>query len=382
MDRYYEVARTCIVKYGGTWINSTGDGVLATFARPGAAVECGLDLVQAVSAELDLRLRVGIHTGECERLGDDIVGIAVHVASRVCSVAEPHQVVVSRTVRDLVFGAKFAFAAAGTHRLKGVPGTWALYVVTPATKKAPAKRTTRPRNAQPKRGATAKTRGLRVLLVDDHPLWRQTLKAVVEHDDGTKVIAEAADGAEAVAVATARRPDVIVMDMQLPTMSGVESTAAIRDALPEARVLVLSSDQAPDTVLAAVRAGASGYLLKTADAAEIRGAIVRIAGGELVFPAELASVVLAGIRGDGHVESRDPTGAADALSQRERDVLELVADGLSNQAIAKRLFLSLKTVEAHMTSIFAKLGIEPTDDTNRRVRAVVAYLGGQRGSVE
>jgi serine/threonine-protein kinase/serine/threonine-protein kinase PknK len=131
-----------------------------------------------------------------------------------------------------------------------------------------------------------------VMLVDDHPLWRETLKRVVEHENIGSVVAEASDGSEAVEMARRLRPDLIVMDMALPTMGGAEATLRIRSALPDVKVLVLSSFEARSSVIDAVRAGASGYLLKSAGSHEVAAAIRRISEGELVFPRRLASVVL------------------------------------------------------------------------------------------
>jgi DNA-binding NarL/FixJ family response regulator len=269
-------------------------------------------------------------------------------------------------VRDLVAGDGLQYVAAGVHSLKGVPGRWSLYEV--ATSAPPKQRPTK--KTMPRRAAEPKARkAISVVVVDDHPLWRQTLRSVVESDGAAKVVAEASDGSEATAVIADARPDVVLMDMDMPSMHGVDATAAVVAAVPSTKVLVLSASDDPDVVLAAVRAGASGYLLKTADGAEIRTALRRVAAGELAFPSQLSEVVLQGLR-------QPPPGAPgdSGLTARELEVLDLMAEGLSNQAIGKRLFLSGKTVEAHVSTIFTKLGIEPTDDVNRRVRAVVAHL--------
>jgi DNA-binding NarL/FixJ family response regulator len=130
------------------------------------------------------------------------------------------------------------------------------------------------------------------VLVDDHPLWRETLRKVIERNAIGAVVAEASDGDEAIKVVLATRPDLVVMDMALPTVGGVEATARIRAELPETRVLVLSSFEDRSSVLDAVRAGAAGYLLKTAGAKEVADAVRRVADGELVFPPKLANVVL------------------------------------------------------------------------------------------
>ena len=354
-----------------------------------------------------------------------------------------------------------------------------------------------------------------VVLVDDHPLWRETLKKVIERAGIGRVVAEASDGDEAVQTVLSHRPDVVVMDMGMPTLGGVEATRRIRVQLPDVKVLVLSSFEDKRSVLEAVRAGVSGYLLKTSGAKDVADAVARVAEGELVFPPKLANVVLGEFRrfsggepisvgrrvalagdsvvhreGLAHVLAQggfdvlgpaadaaklgalieadrpdvaildfhasvdegmrtaakvreehpsvpllvlahdveaspaltalldsstgfgyllrtrvadstelgdaihrvseggsvidpavfdklvEPSGPAKLkdLTQREREVLALMAEGRSNQAISDRLFVSLKTLEKHVRAIFEKLNLEDTGDDHRRVLAVIAYL--------
>jgi DNA-binding NarL/FixJ family response regulator len=224
-----------------------------------------------------------------------------------------------------------------------------------------------------------------IMLVDDHPLWRETLKKVIQSRSIGRVVAEASDGADAVEVAVSAEPDVVVMDMALPTMGGAEATRRIRALLPDVKVLVLSSFEARPSVLDALRAGASGYLLKTAGANEVADAIERVAQGELVFPGRLAGVVLEEFRklpdsvvdpavAEGVVERSSNSPGLKDLTDREREVIALMAEGRSNQAICERLYLSGKTLEKHIRSIFTKLGLQETADAHRRVQAVIAYL--------
>lgn len=351
----------------------------------------------------------------------------------------------------------------------------------------------------------------RVLLADDHPLWRQTIRKLLESHQAATVVAEAADGAEAIRQAQDVQPDVVLMDIDMPGVDGVTAIRELQAVAPAARTLVLSGSDRRSQVAGAVRAGAAGYVLKTADSEEIVDAVRRIAGGELVFPAALSQVVLAELRGDGrplprsavvgddvvlrreglarvladlgiddvrsgpvhevasaaadvavvagdaarHVAAvqdlraarpdapvvvliddldaaaverllevgtsalgclrldaieevealrdaicrvaagevvvdaalagdlvgRGRAGAPVAgLTPAEAEVLALMAEGRSNAAIADRVFVSVKTVESRVASIFSKLGLEPGPDDHRRVLAVLAHLSGRAPS--
>ena len=131
LERHHRIVREAIVGFGGREVKSIGDGFMATFDGPARAIRCALAIVEA-SADAGLRVRAGVHTGECEVMGNDIGGIAVHIAARVSALAEPSEVLVSRTVKDLVAGSGVDFADRGTHTLKGVPDTWQLYAAGPA----------------------------------------------------------------------------------------------------------------------------------------------------------------------------------------------------------------------------------------------------------
>lgn len=342
----------------------------------------------------------------------------------------------------------------------------------------------------------------RVMIVDDHPIWRDTLKNLLEQEGAARVVAQAGDGDEAVAQAVESNPEVAIMDINLPTIDGIEATRRMLAQMPDMKVLVLASSDERSQVIQAVRAGASGYLVKTAAPDEVVEAVLRLNAGELVFPPALADIVLAELRQGGDHSARgvviaipsilerkglrdiieeagmkvvaesgsldDTAGWADAdvaivddelldgaaaevpadlhlvvltkdaesrnvlgvlsqagrgvgyvmkdklsdpeelvraivrvsrgdsvvdaqvvnrlvelpenvssldvLTDREREVLALMAEGHSNPAIAEKMFLGIKTVEAHVRSIFMKLGLEQDGDVHRRVLAVIAYL--------
>ncbi|MEJ2862761.1 response regulator transcription factor [Actinomycetospora flava] len=190
---------------------------------------------------------------------------------------------------------------------------------------------------------------VRVMVVDDHPIWREGVARDLE-ERGVEVVATAPDGAAAVRIARAVRPDVVLMDLQLPELSGAEATAQVREALPDTQVLVLSASAEQGDVLGAVRAGATGYLTKSAGMEELVDAIGRTAEGQAVFSPGLAGLVL------GEYRRRETEAPGEPqLTPRETEVLRLVAKGLTARAIAARLTLSHRTVENHVQNSLRKL---------------------------
>ncbi len=194
---------------------------------------------------------------------------------------------------------------------------------------------------------------IRVMVVDDHPMWRDAVARDLA-EAGYDVVATAADGAQALRVAGAARPDVVVLDLQLPDMSGVEVTRGLRAAHPAAHVLVLSASGEQQDVLDAVKAGAVGYLLKSAARAEFLDAVRRTAGGDAVFTPGLAALVLGEFRRLAAAPASDEAAALQ-LTERETEILRMVATGLSYKQIATRLVLSHRTVQNHVQNTLGKL---------------------------
>ncbi|HEX8448343.1 MAG TPA: response regulator transcription factor [Allosphingosinicella sp.] len=199
------------------------------------------------------------------------------------------------------------------------------------------------------------------MTVDDHPALRDGIATIIEHETDMELIAEASNGAEAIATFEATRPDITLMDLQMPVMGGLEAMALIRAVAPAARFIVLTTYDGDVQAVQALKAGASSYLLKSGLRRELLDAIRTVHAGRRYLPAAIAQEIAL-------------HSAQDSLTQRELGVLRLVAEGKSNKVIAWELSISDDTVKAHLRSIFAKL------DVNDRTHAVTAAL--RRGAIQ
>jgi DNA-binding NarL/FixJ family response regulator len=195
---------------------------------------------------------------------------------------------------------------------------------------------------------------IRVLLADDHAVVRKGIREFLEEDGGVAVVAEAADGAEAVRLAGELRPAVAVLDVQMPGVSGIEATRQIKATCPDVRVLILTAYDEDPYVFALLRAGADGYILKNADPDDLVRAVKTVATGGKVLAPDIAAKVIA------QATSGKPAAAAEQvepLTERELEVLRLAAQGLTNKAIAAELGLSDRTVQGHLANIYGKLAV-------------------------
>ena len=205
---------------------------------------------------------------------------------------------------------------------------------------------------------TAATNGgtdvIRVMIADDHALFRQGLKIVLDNESDLTVVAEAGDGEEAVDKAVSETPDIILMDVRMPKLSGIDAAARLKQELPTSKIVMLTVSDDEQDLFEAIKAGASGYLLKEIDPSEIAGAIRQIQGGQSLLSPSMASKLLnefATMTKKPDDRSYEPP----KLTDREMEVLRYVAQGLSNKEIAKALFISENTVKNHIRNILEKL---------------------------
>jgi DNA-binding NarL/FixJ family response regulator len=212
------------------------------------------------------------------------------------------------------------------------------------------------------------TQEIRVLIADDHPVFRDGLASLLDPLPGVVVVARAGTGVEAVALTREQRPDVVVMDVQMPELNGIEATRQIVAEQPEVGVLVVTMGEDDGTVLSALRAGARGYLRKGAEQDEIVRAITTVHGGGVVFGASLATRIAEILAPANRPERPFPE-----LTERETEILDRIAAGRNNGQIAQELFLSPKTIRNNVTSILAKL--QATDRAEVIIRARDAGLG-------
>jgi DNA-binding NarL/FixJ family response regulator len=200
------------------------------------------------------------------------------------------------------------------------------------------------------------TTPIRIILADDHVMLRQGTAELLRRQADIDVVGEAANGQEAVTLAQQTQPDIVVMDVRMPVLSGVEATRIIREQLPQVQVLVLTAHDDDQYIFSLLQAGASGYLLKTAPMNDLLKAIRQVHAGESPLDPTIARKVVARMAKTSSPDlvSGNQEQPGETLTPRELEVLQLLAQGMSNRAIAETLFISDRTVQAHLTSIFAK----------------------------
>jgi DNA-binding NarL/FixJ family response regulator len=204
---------------------------------------------------------------------------------------------------------------------------------------------------------------IRVLIADDHKIMLAGLRSLLEKQTDFEVVGEAENGRKAVLIAQEKKPDVVVMDVSMPDLNGMEATTQIIESLPETKVIALSMHSDKRFVMGMLRAGASGYLLKDCASQELANAIHQVAGGNKYLSPEITGVVIDDFLRGG--ASGEVATAASVLSAREREVLQLIAEGWSTKQIATHLYVSIKTIETHRRQIMKKLDIHTIADLTK-----------------
>jgi DNA-binding NarL/FixJ family response regulator/class 3 adenylate cyclase len=373
--RFSELVRGVIEKGDGAVVEFRGDEALAAFDSPRRAVKAATDLQARFEAEtfgeprgMPLPVGIGLDVGEAVAVGDGYRGNALNIAARLCGLARPGEVLASAEVVHLAGRVQgVSYEEKGSMRLKHVDEPLrVIRIVAQGTD--PAEQFA---SLGEPFGAEPEPEPIRVLLADDSILFREGVARLMT-DAGFHVVEQAADADELMAKVRDVKPDIVITDIRMPptnTTEGLDAARMIREELSTVGVLVLSQylearhavrlvEGSPDRV---------GYLLKdrVSDVSEFTDAVRRVARGGSALDPEVVAALLGRARILSPIEQ---------LTEREREILALMAEGRSNQAISEHLYLSPKTVEAHVAHIFSKLGLLPAADDHRRVMAVVMYL--------
>jgi DNA-binding NarL/FixJ family response regulator len=221
------------------------------------------------------------------------------------------------------------------------------------------------------------TQRIRILVADDHPVFRRGMRAILGAEPDTELVGEATDGEETVRLALELRPDVVLMDLNMPGATGIEATQRILEANPDTAILMLTMFEDDKPIFAAMRAGAHGYVLKGADGAETLRAIYAAASGEAIFSPTITQRLTEYFATPGRNHTTRSDQAFSNLTEREHEILSLMAESYTNNAIASRLYLSPKTVRNYVSSIFTKLQV--SDRSQAIVHAREAGLGTKGG---
>jgi DNA-binding NarL/FixJ family response regulator/class 3 adenylate cyclase len=391
IGRHEELLREAWAQSGGRELDADGDSFFVAFRRPRNAVDAAVAAQRALAEYawpdgIDLRVRIGIHTGEAAVVGDQYVGLAVHRAARICDAGHGGQILLSETTRSLLEDEEEELEGVELHDLgpqllKDFDRAVRIYQLTVAGLEGefPALRTAgegaavlADRQDELAIEGDSDARVLRVLIVDDQALVRAGFRMILEAEEEIEVVGEAADGAEAVAEWQRLKPDVVLMDVRMPEVDGIEATRRLLgqdDA--DTKVVMLTTFDMDEYVYDALRAGASGFLLKDVPPEQLVAGIHAVASGDaLLAPSVTRRVIEEFVRHPPTSVRAEPPELRE-LTAREVEVLKLIARGLSNAEIAARLFVSETTVKTHVAHVLTKL------DLRDRVQAVVlAYESG------
>jgi DNA-binding NarL/FixJ family response regulator/class 3 adenylate cyclase len=388
MAKHEELMRAAWAEGSGRELNTDGDSFFVAFARPRQAVDAAVAAQRALGEhgwpnDVDLRVRIGIHTGEASIVGDQYVGLAVHRAARICDAGHGGQILLSETTRSLLVDEEqefedFELRDLGPQVLKDFDRPVRIYQLTiaghqgefPALRNAVSGATTLA-DRQDELATSEEGEGMRVMIVDDQALVRAGFRMILEAEPDIEVVGEAADGSEAVTECHRSKPDVVLMDVRMPEMDGIEATRRLLADRAETKVVMLTTFDMDEYVYDALRAGASGFLLKDVPPEQLVEGIRSVASGDALLAPSVTRRVIEEFVRRPLASARTLPAKLEDLTARELEVLKLLARGLSNAEIAKELFVSETTVKTHVAHVLMKL------DLRDRVQAVVlAYESG------
>ncbi|MEA2292885.1 MAG: hypothetical protein QOE86_524 [Solirubrobacteraceae bacterium] len=362
---HFVALRTAIADHGGREVKSTGDGLMVAFPSAVSAVRCAIAMQEATTgAAAGPELRVGLDAGEPLAEGDDLYGTPVNVASRLCDAADAGEILASDVVRQVAGPRVEALMQpAGAVRLKGLAAPVAVARVAWRDEEDA-------RDGEPD-GVPG--RPISVVIADDQRLLRAGFRVILDAEPDITVVGEAGDGRAAIDVVLRRRPDVVLMDIRMPELGGIEAAERIL-AEPglHTGVVMLTTFDLNEYVYEALRIGAAGFLLKDTPADRLLDAVRVVAAGEALIAPSITRRLIGHFAGAARPLPSDGVPAAlEELTARELDVLRLMARGLSNAEIAGELILGENTIKTHVARVLNKLGLRD------RVQAVVlAYETG------
>jgi DNA-binding NarL/FixJ family response regulator/class 3 adenylate cyclase len=361
MIRYHELVAGAAERHGGQIFERIGDGAYACFNDAESAIGAALDLQAAIGDEDwgaigRLRVRIAVASGEVEVRVDRYYGPPLYRAARIQSLANGGETLIAGGTVDLVGGQVPAGAVLrylGEQRLRDVPEPERVFaLVHTARARSDDGSLTEPTDrGNRSMGVVDEDGPIRVLLVDDHAVVRRGLRGFLELLKDFDVVGEAENGREGVTAADRLVPDVILMDLLMPEMGGLEAIAAIKQAHPEIEIVAVTSFIEEEKVTSALEAGASGYLLKDAEAEEVAQAIRAAYHGEVHLDPAVSRLLAQRLRQRKEAEPIEP------LTTREKEVLSQLAKGASNKEIAYELGITERTARTHVSNILGKLGL-------------------------
>ena len=360
LARYHELVASCAVAGGGRLFERIGDGAYACFPDAVAAVGAAARLQSSIGRRDwgvvgRIRIRIALVSGDVEERGDRYYGRALFRAARLQALARGGETLLAGSTVDELEGwlpSDTILRDLGTQRLRDVPEPERVFALV-HTSRGSADEPAQPEETEMQGTQTVidEDGPIRVLLVDDHQVVRRGLRGFLELLKDFDVVGEAENGREGVAAADRLAPDVVLMDLLMPEMGGLEAIAAIKEAHPEIEIVAVTSFIEEEKVTSALEAGASGYLLKDADAEEVAQAIRAAYHGEVHLDPAVSRLLAQRLRQRKDAEPIEP------LTGREKEVLSQLAKGASNKEIAYELGITERTARTHVSNILGKLGL-------------------------